>query len=325
MPVCKAVLRAQPADFHVDEHLGIEADGAGEHDFLTIRKTGANTAWVARQLARHAGVAAVDVGYSGLKDRNAVTRQAFTVRRPNRDGTDWSTLDVEGVELQQIARHSRKIRRGTHKYNRFEIVLRGNAVARHREALEERIAVIGQMGVPNYFGEQRFGRGGSNIELARAVLAGKRVKRDARGMAISSARSLIFNAIVDARVRDGSWNQILDGELANLDGTGSVFAVDAVNDELERRCREQDIHPTATLWGDAAPGSTGATAALEQSVAARFEEFTVGLHKARVDASQRPLRLLAQDLSHEFVDDGLLLRLRARPRQLRDHGTTGAR
>ena len=252
-PVCAANIRTAPQDFVVDELLGFDPDGDGEHDFLVIRKTNANTAWVARQLARHAGIPAKDVGYCGLKDRHAVTTQAFTVRRPDREGTDWDSFAAEGVAIIDSSRHGRKLRRGSHAANRFKITLRGDEVAANAEALKDRVAVIGAGGVPNYFGEQRFGHDGGNIELAYEVLAGKRVKRDTRSIAISAARSFLFNHILDARVRDGSWNQLLDGERANLDGSGSVFDVTTVDDELRERCEQLDLHPTATLWGDGAP------------------------------------------------------------------------
>lgn len=306
-PVCSAVIREQPEDFHVEEILGIEPDGDGEHDFLLIEKTGANSAWVARQLARHAGVANADVGYAGLKDRNAVTRQTFSVRRPSGEGTDWSSFVAPGVVIVQIARHRRKIRRGAHQYNKFVIRLRGPAISTHRDALANRIEAIARDGVPNYFGEQRFGRNGSNVLLARSVLAGKRVKREQRSIAISAARSLVFNAILDSRVRSGSWNQVLDGELVNLDGSGSVFAADVATEELRQRCSELDIHPTASLWGDAAPVSTGPVALLEQEIAASFLDLTDGLVKARIDASHRPLRLLANDLDFAFDAETLVL------------------
>lgn len=306
-PVCEAVIRSSPEDFVVEEHLGVEADGDGEHDLLIVRKTGANTAWVGRQLAQHAGVPAGDVGYSGLKDRDAVTRQSFSVRRPNRDGTNWATLSVEGVEVLEVARHSRKIRRGTHKHNTFRIRLRGPDIPKYETQIRERLDLIASIGVPNYFGPQRFGRNGSNIPLARAIFSGKRMKRDKRSIGISAARSLLFNAILDARVRDGSWDTLLQGDIANLAGTGSVFPVDEMSDDLIRRCRDKDLHPTGSLWGDGAPNGSGAVADIEQKAVMQYEDLTNGLSNVRMDASQRPLRLLAHRLNCEFEADSVLL------------------
>ena len=300
-PVCAAVIRSSPRDFVVDEILGFEPDGDGEHDFLIIRKTAANTAWVARQLARHAGVPARDVGYCGLKDRHAITTQAFTVRRPNRDGTNWSDFAAEGTDIVSATRHNRKLRRGSHAANRFEIRLRGDDFAANVGGLRERLARVASAGVPNYFGEQRFGRDGQNIGLAKDVFAGKRVKRDTRSIAISAARSLLFNRIVDARVRNGSWNRILPGELANLDGSGSVFAVEDIDEAIQTRCEMLDIHPTGSLWGKGAPLAAGHPRALEIEIAGESAELADGLKRVGVDASSRALRVCVADA--EIVDD----------------------
>ena len=114
-----------------------------------------------------------------------------------------------------------------------------------QDQIKKRLRLIEENGVPNYFGEQRFGRGGGNIALAESVFAGRRVKRDKRSIAISSARSLLFNHILENRVRNGTWNQLQAGDLANLDGSGSVFAVGDVTTDLSDRCKASDIHPTS--------------------------------------------------------------------------------
>ena len=158
-PLFTARIRTTPADFQVTEKLGFEFTGDGEHDYLWIEKTGTNTEWLARQLARFADVPARDIGYAGLKDRHAVPRQWFSV--PRWHSPNWRELDVDGVKLLDVQRHSKKLRRGAHKSNAFEIVLRGNDVARYAVAIKQRIQMIREKGVPNYFGEQRFGRGGT--------------------------------------------------------------------------------------------------------------------------------------------------------------------
>lgn len=304
-PVCTAAIRATPEDFVVEELLGFDPDGDGEHDFLTIRKTGANTSWVARQLAKHAGIPVRDVGYSGLKDRNAVTTQYFTVRRPGGGGTDWNSFAAEGVELLDSGRHGRKLRRGSHKGNRFRIGLRGNDL--DTDEIRGRLEIIETQGVPNYFGEQRFGRDGNNIELAREVLAGKRVKREQRSIAISAARSFLFNQILDARVCDGTWNVIQAGDLANLDGSNSVFGVDDVSKELLTRCSDMDIHPAGSLWGDGAPRCSGLAAAAECRAIESSSELSAGLEAARVDAASRALRAVVRDMNAGFDDTHVVL------------------
>ena len=250
-PLFSAQMRTTPADFRVTECLGWELSGDGEHDFLWIEKTGANTEWVARQLARHADVPNKDIGYAGLKDRHAVTRQWFSVPRWNLP--DWDRLEIDGVEVLDVQRHQKKLRRGAHKANAFEIVLRGDDLGSHAAALDARMDAIRDQGVPNYFGEQRFGRGGANLQLADDWAAGKRLPRHKRSLAISTVRSFLFNEELDRRVREGTWNRLVPGDTANLDGTGSVFDIECLDDELEKRCEEMDIHPTGILAGEGSP------------------------------------------------------------------------
>ena len=273
-------IRSSPSDFVVTEVLNFEFSDDGEHDWLWVEKVGANTVWVAEQLALHASIALRDVGYAGLKDRHAVTRQWFSVRRPGAEGTDWTTLKADGVRILDRKLHRRKLKRGAHKGNSFRIAVRGSEIASLGGEIDERLEVIRAQGVPNYFGEQRFGRDGGNIELGRAVVAGRRMARGKRSIGISAIRSLEFNDELDARVRDDTWKRILPGDVVNLDGTRSVFTVDELTPELEQRCSEMDIHPSGCLPGISALG---------------------------VEPSSRPLRLRVQDLKWELEDDALWL------------------
>ena len=279
-PMFTASIRTSPDDFRVTETLGWDFTGDGEHDYLWLQKTSANTEWVARQLARHADVPARDVGYSGLKDRHAVTSQWFSVPRWN--APDWSALEVEGVDVLDVRRHNRKLRRGAHKANSFRIVLRGDGLERHADGLDERVAQIRQQGVPNYFGEQRFGREGGNVELADAWAGGKRLPRHKRSLAISTMRSLLFNDQLDARVRAATWNTLLPGDKANLDGTGSVFDVTEVDDALRARLDAMDIHPAGILAGEGSGLGS--------------DRWQAALDKARVEEGWRSLRLVVRDL-----------------------------
>lgn len=300
----RARIRCSPSDFQVTEELGFEPEGEGEHDFLRIEKTGANTAWVARQLARHAGVRVADVGFAGLKDRHAVTTQWFSVPRRG-DGDAWTGFECEGVRLLSCERHTRKLRRGAHRGNHFRIALRGEFGDDIRWSVERRLKDIAGHGVPNYFGAQRFGHDGSNLALAKRLFAGERLRRDKRSLAISAARSFLFNEILRVRVETGSWNRILPGEIANLDGSGSVFAVEEVDAQLERRCAEMDIHPTASLYGLAAAVPDSDVARIESGVFERYTEFTAGLERLGAKRAQRSLRQQVPDLDWEF-EPGIL-------------------
>jgi tRNA pseudouridine13 synthase len=310
-PLCEATIRQSPADFRVTENLAIEFSGDGEHDYLWIEKTGANTQWIARQLARYAKARNSDVGYAGLKDRHAVTRQWFSIPRKS-EGPDWRAFTCDGAEILEVARHQRKLRRGAHKGNSFRIALRPRSALPDTLVVEERLKKISTQGVPNYFGPQRFGHNASNLELARQLFAGKRLHRDKRSIAVSAARSCLFNEILGVRVRDGTWNSLLPGEIANLDGSGSVFQVDEPDEELKRRCEEMDIHPTATLWGlrsekPRSDISPEVIRELELDAMKAHQDLKTGLEHISVKASHRALRLRVSDLSWQFEPDTLWL------------------
>jgi tRNA pseudouridine13 synthase len=297
-PPASGVLRAEPADFQVDEQLGFEPSGSGEHAFVVVEKIGANTEWVARELARAAGVAPLAVGFAGLKDRHAVTRQAFTVQLAGRADPDWSSLAIDGVRVLSATRHNRKLKLVAHRGNRFCIVLR--VVRGEHAMIEARLAAIAARGVPNYFGEQRFGRDGGNLALAARLFAGERMPRERRGIALSAARSELFNAVLAARVERGDWDRALVGEVWMLDGTHAIFGPEAWTDDLARRLAAFDIHPTGPWWGRGELRSAGDVAALERGAAAASAAFAQGLERAGLEQERRALRLRAAGLTHAW-------------------------
>lgn len=324
-PLATGVMRASPEDFKVDELLGFEAAGTGPHALLRVRKRGANTEWVSRELARAAGCRPFEVGFAGLKDRHAVTTQYFTVPRGKRAAHDFLDIRGEGFEVISAAEHQRKLPRGALEGNRFEITVREFRC--DPAALARRMALVRAGGVPNYFGEQRFGREEGNLVAvwreaqklaARAAPNDDRHDsrdsrsrgrgNDDRGFMLSAARSLIFNAILAARVRDGSWNRLLPGDVANLDGRGSVFAVDETDPALGPRCESLEIHPTAPLVGEGESLARGPVLELERSVAQRFPEAQAVIHAARMNSERRALRIRVRDLEHEYTGDALILR-----------------
>jgi len=303
-PLLRGVLRAEPADFIVEEQLGFEPTGAGEHVFVQIEKAQANTDWVAQKLGAFARVAAVGVGYAGLKDRHAVTRQWISLHLPGRADPDWAAFDVPGVRVLQAVRHDRKLKRGAHRGNRFRIRLR--SVSGDTGSVEARLAAIGALGVPNYFGEQRFGRDGDNLVLARQLFAGQRLPRHLRGYALSAARSLLFNRVLAARVDAGGWNRALPGEVWMLDGSHAIFGPVPFDETLSARLAARDIHPTGPMWGRGPLRSEDEVRALEAAVAADEPELAEGLADAGLDQERRALRLGVADLSWEWEDEATL-------------------
>lgn len=300
-----ATLRAAPEDFVVEEQMPYTLAGAGEHLWVKLRKRGYNTEQVAKQLARTAGVTRREVGYAGMKDRHAITVQWFSLHLAGRPDPDWGSLP-DGMTVVESARHSRKLKTGALSGNRFIIVLRDcigdrDAVLRRSEAIRTR-------GVPNYFGEQRFGHGGGNVAAARAMFAGSGSVRDRKqgGIYLSAARSYLFNEVLAKRVLAGTWDVAMDGDAMILNGTRSFFVPEAVDDIIRRRLAEGDIHPSGPLWGQGELPTRAATRALEQAVADEHPDLAHGLEQAGLDQERRALRVVPQDLQAEWLDDSSL-------------------
>jgi len=288
----------------VEEISRIEPAGEGEHLWLWLEKRSANTDWVAGQLARVCGCRHRDVGYAGLKDRHAVTRQWFSVPVGEAGPEILPDAQIEGVRVLESCLHQRKLKRGTLDGNRFELVIRnfdGDVMdTTHRL---ERICVTG---VPNYFGPQRFGHGGRNVEKAYSLLSrGVRLPRNKKSIYLSALRSFLFNQVLAKRVLDGSWDKILDGEMAMLDGSHSIFPCERPDSDIEDRCRRLDIHPTGPMPGQGGDGPVGVAAGLENEVLGVWTELNEVLLAQRVKASRRSLRLYPAGLEWEFVDDTL--------------------
>lgn len=301
--VLTGTIRSAPEDFVVEEMLGFEPTGQGEHLFLTLEKRGANTVWVAQQLARWAGVPEHAVGYAGLKDRHALTRQAFTVHLPGREAPALESLAIEGVAVLAASRHARKLPRGALRGNRFR--LRVREVRGVPDAIAQRLAQIAARGVPNRFGEQRFGRDGGNLGAARELFAGKRFAREKRSILISSARSELFNRILDERIRQAAWDRALPGEVFMLDGSHSVFVPQADDEALDARLAAFDIHPTGALWGAGEPRSSEAVRAIEDAVAAADPQLASGLAGVGLKQERRALRLPVRALAWSIDGDVL--------------------
>jgi len=201
-------------------------------------------------------------------------------------------------------RHSRKLKRGALRGNRFVLVLRG--VQGDRDAAEQVLQQISARGVPNYYGEQRFGREGGNVAQARAMFAGRRVERDKRSFLLSAARSQIFNSVLAARVERDAWDKPLDGEIWSLAGSRSWFGPEPFTEVLAERLARADIHPSGPLWGQGEPPTQGEAGVLEREIGAVFSDLAEGVAAARMDQERRPLRLLPKDLKWRWLGDDAL-------------------
>lgn len=307
-PTLNGMIRTLPEDFKVDEKFSFDFTGEGEHALIHIEKTDTNTDWLARQIAEVSGLKKGDVSYAGLKDRKAVTTQWFSVWLPGKPDPDWSLLNSENVKVLDSCRHNRKLRRGSLLGNQFTLTVRN--IEGDASDLEYRMNTIKQNGVPNYFGEQRFGIDGKNLEKAAIMFGGKREKdRFKRSIYLSAARSAMFNDVLSQRVAMNKWADAISGDVMLLDNSHSYFLVDEIDKKIIQRLNEHDIHPSGPLWGRGELLSKGIVADLENELPGKFEVFDLGLKNARLDQERRSLRLSVNHLQWNYNSDNKILEL----------------
>jgi tRNA pseudouridine13 synthase len=305
-------IRNRPEDFVVIEEPMYLPSGEGGHTFLNIEKSGRTTEQVANELARACEVSARDVGYAGRKDRHALTRQWFSL--PDVDPEKALALELTSAVVLEARRHGHKLKTGHLRGNRFEIVLRGQGdplelVARRADELQRR-------GLPNRYGEQRFGMKGDNADEARKLLAKGKPPRDRRAarFLISALQSEIFNAVLDERA--DTYDRVELGDLARVEESGGLFWVDDLERELPRAAAFE-ISATGPIFGTKVRAPLGSVAEIERRVYERFDLPTDPTNPLKVllprgiraRGTRRPLRVRPRDLKITALDGAEGLRL----------------
>ena len=262
---------------------------------MHVRKRGANTQWIAKKIAAHAKVLPKAIGYCGMKDRHAVTSQWFSVYLPKGDEPNWSLLEQElhpELEILSASRGGKKLRRGQHQTNAFAITLRNYRIDSSRIA--EVFESIELRGVPNYFGEQRFGHSGANLEKASRWLdQGEAIQRcGPKDIIMSSARSYLFNLYLMERVKRDNWWTAIDGDV--IDEAGAVCG---------------------PMWGRGRSERAGEAKLIEEQVYASLDKWLDGMEHCGLSQEGRPLAFKPQDLSWKYLDDVLHLSFRLLPGQ----------
>ena len=304
-PLGRAVLKATAEDFQVDEVLDIPLTGTGEHLWLWVEKRGLNTEEAARLLARAAGVPVRTVSYAGLKDRQALTRQWFSIQLPGKADPDLSAAQSDSLQILKSIRHLRKLQRGAHAANGF--TLRLTQLDADHGALDARLEQISAQGVPNYYGPQRFGYEGGNLAQARNFAIAKVLpeQRNIRSRVLSAARSYLFNQVLAARVADGTWQQAQVGDLLAFTDSRSFFPAGEAECS-DPRLAILDLHPTGPLWGAGDSPAAAASQILEQAVAAREPVLCDWLVEAGMAHERRILRLPIGGLTWHYPEPDIL-------------------
>lgn len=305
-PSVSGVIRQSVEDFIVEEDLGFEPDGEGHHVLLFIEKRDTNTQWLAKQLARYAELPVMEVGYAGLKDRHAITRQWFSVHLAGRD-IDWQAFNSEHWNILNITRHQKKLRPGYLRGNHFQIVVRD--LEGNLETLNPRLEMIKQHGFSNYFGEQRFGF--DNLKRAYAWLSGelKIKKKSEKSLLLSSLRSALFNQLLARRIEQGSWNTPLEGDVMMLSGSHSVFSPTRIDEDIKQRLAERDIVLTAPLYGKGKNLAHSHALTMENDFFEQFPDVCQRLRQAGMTAGRRTISVIPAGLSWQLNSSARTLQL----------------
>ncbi len=304
-PCGSAVLKGVAEDFQVDEVLDIPLSGEGEHLWLWVEKRNLNTEEAARRISRAAGVPVRSISYAGLKDRQALTRQWFSLHLPGKADPTFDRAEDETLKILKTCRHQRKLQRGAHSANGFTLRLT-QLQAEHAE-LDARLERIKTHGVPNYFGLQRFGFEGSNVHGAREYAERQElpVQRNLRSRLLSAGRSYLFNRVLAERVASGTWDKAQVGDLLAFTDSRSFFPAGEAECS-DPRLAILDLHPTGPLWGVGESPAGGVIPALESNVAGAEPAIAKWLAEAGMKHERRILRLPIGGLSWHYPEPDIL-------------------
>lgn len=325
-PELTGLLKSYPEDFKVDEISNTVFTEEGEHLWCWVQKRGQNTDWVAGMLAKWANTAKHNVGFAGQKDRQAITKQWFSIQLPGKANPDPATLDIEGVSILAMHRHNKKLQRGDLIGNQFTLALRdvcsrNDSLSKTNliEMLEQKLSLIKKNGVPNYFGEQRFGRDGNNLaQGAKLLLSGqqrhsrnrkrgaknKNGNQNQQGLYISALRSWMFNELLNERIKQDNWHKITLGDVLK-DLHNNEFVLVESEDKLEKlqqRLQQGMLELTGGLFGDGPLATEHKPRELEQVVVKNYQAWCDGLSQNRVKPDRRSLRLMPHNLTWSFEE-----------------------
>ncbi|HAT6823592.1 TPA: tRNA pseudouridine(13) synthase TruD [Legionella pneumophila] len=300
MPNSTATFKSLPEDFQVNELFEGQFSGEGEHIVLKIEKRGLTTEEVVKSLARLINKPVKLISHAGLKDKQALTTQWLSVHAPGEIIDGIETLEAPGWRILECTRHNKKLKPGFLSGNHFIITLRNVS---DESDLIHRIEQIKFKGVPNYFGEQRFGRDGGNLIKAEEILVqGRKVKdRFLKGMYFSAARSWLYNLILSRRVKESSWNLPLLGDVIQLVGSNSIFVNDkSMDEQLLQRIGEKDVSPASPLPGRSKNLVKGTALQIINDVYEEWSAWLDGLEKNGLEEAWRANILYAEQIEYRI-------------------------
>jgi tRNA pseudouridine13 synthase len=306
-PAGKATFKHIPQDFVVTETLPFELTGEGENLYILIEKVGLNTQQVCQHIAKVFGRRLRDVGYAGLKDKQSVSRQWFSIQANVTQEIDLSVLNTDQIQVIDSQRHGKKLKIGNLKNNRFDIRLRKVS---DFDELSEQLEKVKSLGAPNYFGLQRFGFKGNNLNWANRWAGGETLRdKKIKSFALSAIRSFIFNEIVSVRLKNNNYLAPTAHDVFILSGSNSYFQMSESDDkqDIVERLSQRDIAISVPLVGVADKKNPIALQAFEQEIVEKHAQWLALLIEQKVDELRRPVSLFPEAMIWKQEGDDMLI------------------
>jgi len=309
LPGCGGVIRTKNEDFEVDEVPSYEPCGEGEHLFLWVEKRGMAPEFFARTIAQKLGISPAAVGTAGLKDRHAVTRQWVSV--PHDAEPRLAKLNSDEMRVLRTGRHTNKLKPGHLRGNRFNILIR-NPNPDSKDSTNAILDRIRTLGLPNFYGPQRFGREGSTLDLGWQCLAKKaprRIRPFLFRFALSSVQSFLFNDVLARRLWDGLFRKVIPGDVMSKWPAGGMFTTqDPATEQV--RFDAKEIVTAGPMFGSKTFPAEGVAAEREAAVLSdnglSIESF--GGFGKLVLGTRRHNLVYLDDLTADWEADGLRLK-----------------
>jgi tRNA pseudouridine13 synthase len=279
-----------PETFAVEEIPLYPLSGAGEHLYVTFRRSGLSTPHVLRELERKLGLKETEIGCAGNKDRDAVATQTISLPSRVRERAE-KALGELGAEILSSTLHPHKLRTGKLAGNRFTVRLE-MASPDEEGPLREALSRLESSGMPNAFGPQRFGDSDA-AENGRLLFLGARPYgsfKKAR-FAISAFQALVFNELLSERRARGLCPGPIPGDLMKRHDSGGEFTAQESDDNLEWRVSALEVSPTGPILGRKMPWPSGQALELELEIAARFGLGQPSIQAAKAPGARRFLRV----------------------------------
>ncbi|MBW2701352.1 MAG: tRNA pseudouridine(13) synthase TruD [Deltaproteobacteria bacterium] len=307
-PTARGRIREQVEDFVVQEIPAYDPCGEGKHLFIEVEKTGLTSDQVVAALATQLNISERDIGMAGIKDRWAITRQWFSLPAQAEDVLD--KFQLEGVRILSRKAHGNKLKTGHLNGNTFQIRVRG-LDHDSRKDIEDRVAKILRLGIPNYFGTQRFGSRGDNENLGKLILDGRgpRLSRRRLRLVLNAVQSALFNDVLAQRIQGQSFNLALAGDLMIKTESGGRFVCEDPSID-QARMDAHEIHPSGPMFGPRMRRPEGQVDEQEQSIleASGLDDASWRRFAKLTQGTRRALRIGLGRLDTEWTEGDLILR-----------------